>query len=204
MKKSVLLIIFLSVYSFAYSQVNVISEKKITRNIVGIYSNIGICQPIRFQHIISDVSSHGKESFSIGLKYLRPFTGTYGIEINFRYSKYYIENRLLDYPIPAKITESFKIITIPVLLHKYYPKNYFISFGSIIDFGLSRKGSYMITDTQTGIGLSLGAGKEILINKFSIDIAPNIEIHSLLPFHAQEDQQRLIFLALNIGFNYHF
>jgi hypothetical protein len=204
MKRSVLLVILVSVYSFAYSQINVISEKKITKNIIGIYSNIGICQPVRFHHIISDVSSHGKESFSIGLKYLKPLTEMYRFEVDFRYSKYYIENKLLDYPIPGKISESFKIITIPVIFQKYYPKNYFISLGSIFDFGLSRNGSYIITDTQSGIGLSLGAGKEILIQKFSIDIAPNIEIHSLLPFHAQKDQQRLIFLALNIGFNYHF
>jgi hypothetical protein len=109
---------------------------------------------------------------------------------------------VIDPYLDDYITETLKTISIPVLLKKYYPGNYFIRFGSMIEFGLPRKGEFMITDAQTGFGLSVGVGKEILIKKFSFDISPNLDLHSVIPFSSHLFQQKLIVFGLKIGLNY--
>ena len=198
MKKSVLLILFAPLYVVTYSQDPGKNLK--AENVIGIYSDIGICQPLGHNRHGGIVSSNGKEAFSLGLKYLKPISQKLKLETGICYSKHTIVNHLVLEPdLNDNLTESLRTISIPVLLKRYYPKNYFISLGTMIDFTLSRAGGWAITDPQSGLGLILGAGKEILIDKFSIDIEPNLAIHSLTPSHNLKNRQRLFFLGLNIG-----
>ena len=104
-------------------------------------------------------------------------------------------------PINSKI-EEFKNITIPILFNCHSSRNYFLSLGPLFDFDLPRNSTFELTDSQSGLGFCLAGGKEFMIHKFSIDIAPNLEIHSLVPFKTIEYQQRLLVLGLKIGFNF--
>jgi hypothetical protein len=205
MKKTILFIFLVSISALIYSQDHGSNEEMMPKNTIGIYSNIGICQPLRFTTMHDNVTPHGKETYSFGLKYLRSLSNKFGLEMSLCYSKYNIRNHLIiDTPLPINesLAESFRTITIPILLRRYYPKNYFISFGTLIDFGLSRKGNYLITDTQTGFGLIACGGKEFRINKYSLDIGPNTEIHSLIPFSSKKNQQRLFVIGLKASLNF--
>ncbi len=203
MKKSILLIFFASLYAQTYSQ-DLGSPVDFKRyNVFGIYYNIGICEPLGYQSQTAIVSSHGKSAFSYGFKYLRPISQKLKLEAGICYSKYIIVDHLVLEPsLDDYLTESLRTMSIPVLLKKYYQKNYFLSLGTLIEFGLSRKNGYLITDTQTGFGLSIGAGKEISINNLSFEIAPKLDLHSIIPFSSHLFQQKLLVLGLKIGLNY--
>jgi len=68
-----------------------------------------------------------------------------------------------------------------------------------VDFDLTRK-SWI--DSQNGLGLTLGAGKEFMVRDYIIDLVPNIQIHSVIPFNSVKEQQRLMVVGLKIGFGF--
>ena len=96
--------------------------------------------------------------------------------------------------------ETLHTVTVPILVNAYSKMNFFVSLGPIIDFNLPRERS-KFTDTQDGVGFSLAAGKEFRINKFTIDLSPSLEIHSLFPFSSVSGQQRFFVYAAKLGFN---
>ena len=77
-------------------------------------------------------------------------------------------------------TETFELISIPVTFKRYLNDNFFISAGTIIDFAYN--GEPERVDPQSGFGLTLGAGREYRIHNFVIDLAPEVELHSVVPF----------------------
>jgi len=204
MKKLLAFILLLLSNINLYSQDN-LSERKIFDNsYFGICTAFGRNQPIRFQTLNDDNAKYlGKESYSIGLKYLLTVSQKLKIEFGTLYSIYSIN---YEYPPPFifienSILESIKIISIPIIIKICSAKNYYVSSGTMFDFSLPRKKTYY-TDRQTGFGLNLGAGKIFLINKFSIDIGPNIDLHSVVPIDPIKYQQRLIDVSIKVGLNY--
>ena len=205
MKQLILLVICISTFQMIQSQDKVDKTNLGSNSLIGIYSNIGVNQPFRFNKSSGDDWFRGKESFSFGFDYLKTLSQKLKINIEVNYSKYKVRIEAPENPqIPsiAPFTESFAMITVPIQIRLYSLKNYFLSFGSLIDFDLPREGDWLFTDTQSGFGLTLGAGKELIRNNFSIDIIPNLGIHSLIPFKSEESQQRLFEAGLKIGINY--
>jgi len=202
MKRLTVFVFFVLFFTTIFSQEQSSKDDIRPNNVFGFFSNFGICQPVG-SHVATDiVTPHGKEAYSLGFRYQRPISKKFSIETGICYSKYAIINHLVDHNINDYLHEILKTISVPVLLRQYYPNNYFLRFGSMIEFGLSRKGEYGITDAQTGFGISIGAGKEFFLNKFSLDIAPNLDIHSIIPFSSHLFQQKLIVLGLKIGLCY--
>jgi len=185
------------------SQNHINNDRVLPNNLIGFYTNLGIVDPFSFQKNIIDDFFHGRESLSLGFKYQRSLSQKLKLELSIRYSKYKIITEGPDGPIPypGPYTELFETITVPILIKMYSQKNYYISCGSFVDFNLPREVNWLFKDPQSGLGLSLGVGKEFLINRFTLDIAPNLEIHSLLPFNSI-DHQRLLFGGLRIGLNF--
>jgi hypothetical protein len=205
MKKMILLIIFIAFSQMIQSQDKVDVANMGSKNLIGLYSNIGVNQPFRFKNLSENDWFHGKEFFSLGLHYHKTLSQRLKLDVGINYSKYKVKIEAPDDwtgPSITPFSESFAMITVPIQIRLYSLKNYFLSFGSLIDFDLARKSDWPFTDTQSGLGLSLGVGKELIINKFSFDIIPNIAIHSLIPFKSENYQQRLFEIGLKIGINY--
>jgi hypothetical protein len=168
---------------------------------LGAYSTIGLNQTIRFTSVPPDYFEgdyHGRISYSLGVKFSRFISRNAKIELAACYSV----NRIA-YVLPKIYNpegdfylETIKIFNVPIIYKRYFNNSYFLDFGTIIDIGLPR--SSLWTDTQTGFGLIAGAGKEFSMRDFTLDISPNMELHSLLPFSSVEYQQRLLVIGFKV------
>jgi hypothetical protein len=201
MKRSILLVCFASLFVAIYAQDQATYDLKI-RNEIGISSNAGICELTRLPDLVDVVQAHGKAVFSYGLIYDRTISQKLKLETGIFYSKYSIVNHILNQPdFNFYATEGFKIISIPILIKYYFPKDYFISGGAIVDLCFKRI-MWLISDSQNGIALSIGAGKEISFDKLALSIGPNIDLHAAIPFSGDLSQQKFFVPGIKIGLNY--
>jgi len=202
-KNIILLVLLVLLYPTTYAQ-----DKDFIRNIItGAYINTGINQPIRLtrKYITEDVGPfHGGFSWSAGLKFSGMVSTKMRLEFGAGYSVHKVGFELSPpiYSESKTYPETIKAYNIPVTLYSLLNNSFFISAGVIIDLEQDRK-SYWI-DSQNGIGFSVGAGKEFHIESFVIDLATNMELHTMIPFNGVEYQQRLLVFGLKLGIGYRF
>jgi len=203
MIKAILFILLVLPYAIIYPQ-----DQDFDRSIMtGVYAKGGWNMPVRLttKYITEETSPwHGYQSWFAGVKVSGMLSEHYRLEIAACYSRHKVGFELSP-PIYAEekiYTETFDIFSIPVTLKRYVQNSYYISAGTIVDFALHDKPVRL--DAQTGFGLTLGAGKEIRIKDFIIDITPGLELHSVVPFTEADNQQRLFVAGLKIGFSYNF
>ncbi len=200
MKKTAILFFFVLIHGSVYSQ-----DSGYNSNImIGVFTNVGINQPIRFQKVSNASDSrvyHGNGSYSAGVKFSKSFSSKYKLELGAVYSVHKVGFEDPEYMPPTGIVyhETFETFNIPIILKTYLKNNYFLSIGTLIDIGLPRNSLW--TDTQTGFGLNFGGGKDFLIKNFILDITPNLEIHSVVPFSSVSGQQRLVVFGIRVGLN---
>ena len=128
------------------------------------------------KYITEDTSPwHGYESWSAGVKISGMVTSHYRLEIAGCFSGNTVGFKLSPpiYNEKKIYTESFRTISIPVTLKRYLLKNFFFSAGTIIDFALQDKPVWL--DTQTGFGLTIGAGKEFRIKNLVFNVSPGVD-----------------------------
>jgi len=203
MKKTILFILKVLLYTGSYAQ-----DQDFDKDImIGVCSSGGWNLPVRVttKYITEETSPwHGYESWSAGVKISGMVSEHYRIEIAACYSGHKVGFELSPpiYDEKKIYTETFRTFSIPVTFKRYLQKNFFISAGTIVDFALRDKPVFL--DTQNGFGLTIGAGKEFRIYNLVIDLAPGMELHSLVPFTSEDNQQRLLVAGLRIGFSYNF
>jgi hypothetical protein len=207
MKKLILLLCFSSMFVIVHSQDQVNNELKDFKNGIGIFSNVGICELSRHQDNYNVIGAHGKPVFSFGLDYSRALTKRTKLETGIFYSKYTLVNHIflkqdmvVDFDFYA--TEYLKIISIPVIVKYYFPNDYFLSGGTILDLGLKREPGWLISDSQNGFALSFGAGKEISMGRFYLSVSTNFDLHAAIPFSGDLSQQKILVPGFKIDLNY--
>ena len=115
MKRLTIFIFFVSIFSSIFCQEHSAKEDIRPKNVLGFFSNFGICQPVG-SHVATDiVTPRGKEAYSIGFRYQRPISKKYFLETGISYSKYAIINHLVDRNINDYLNEKLRTISIPVL-----------------------------------------------------------------------------------------
>jgi hypothetical protein len=197
MKRIFCILTFIAVCFQIYSQDQVPKSLKI-----GLYTNIGINQPVRFSANSSEYEFRGRGSYSAGVKISKFISENTLVEIASYYTDHkvafkYINDIVLNKRWP---TETFETFNIQVLLKNYFRRNYYLDFGSVIDFPIAGRLKSR-TDTQSGFGICIGTGRNITLSNYSIEIAPNLEIHSLIPCNSIENQQRLFVFGIKIEFD---
>lgn len=203
MKKAILLLLFVLPCTASYSQ-----DKDFDRDImIGVYANGGWNTPVRLttKYITEQTSPwHGYESWSAGVNFSGMLSVHYRIEIAACYSGHKIGFELSPpiYTEKKIYTETFGIVSIPVTLKRYLQNNFFFSAGTIIDFALHDKPVRL--DTQSGFSLTIGAGREFRTRRITLDLAPELQLHSVVPFTEAIYQQRLFVAGFRIGFSYNF
>ncbi|MFA5299054.1 MAG: outer membrane beta-barrel protein [Lutibacter sp.] len=136
-----------------------------------------------------------------GIKYLRQLLGNFYIETGINYSKsdVKITPEFMGEPVSSRF-EKLEIISIPIYGNYTFWKYLFVNGGPILDFQTSDNS----TDSQSGIGYSLGIGGKYDFNKFLIFINPNYKRHSVIPFEKENNHQKLTELGVQIGLGYKF
>jgi hypothetical protein len=201
MKKAIFSLAFCSIVLATYAQ-----DSDFNRSFrIGISTSLGINQPIRFEKSYVNATFHGKMTSSFNLDFTKFLANKNAIKVGILYSKSFVEVKFIaqgGMPPVSPHTESFKIISIPISYNFYFPKLYYIGIGTILDFEIPDLNEMIITDRQSGFGLTLEAGKELRIKRVTINISPSLQLHSFAPIQTSTAQQRLFVAALNIGINY--
>jgi hypothetical protein len=202
MKQLIFLTIFTICSGNSFPQENQIKNDVIWKWRIGLSTNIAIGQPVHFAKVMDDGSYNGKESFSIGIQFSKTISFKNSIKFGFLYSSYKVRFESGPFvPIPIRVTENFNSIFAPVLCNRDFNHRYHFGIGTIIEFALPRNSEY--TNSQSGFGLITEFGKEYIIKRIIIDISPNFEIHSLIPFiNPIDDQQRIFVFGVRLGFYY--
>jgi hypothetical protein len=201
MKKTILIILLVLPLALSYSQ-----DQDFDKDImIGVYANGGINKPVRLttKYITEETSPwHGYESWSAGVRFSGMLSTHYRIEIAACYSGHKVGFELSPpiYTEKKIYTETFETVSIPVTFKRYLKNNYFFSAGTIVDFALDDKPVRI--DAQTGFGLTIGAGREFRTRWITLDLAPELELHSVVPFTEDNYQQRLFVAGLRIGLSF--
>ncbi len=161
--------------------------------------------PVRMtdRYITEETSPwHGNQTWSAGITLSWMVGGQYRMEIAPRYS-WHRTGFELSPPIYDEKTiysETFELLSLPLSFKRYLDDFLFISAGTIVDFTFGGKPEWV--DPQSGFGLSLAAGKEFRVRDFVVEVSPVAELHSVVPFTHEDNQQRLFLGALRIGISY--
>jgi hypothetical protein len=201
MKKAIFLLTFCSIVVASYSQDTVLNRSYR----IGFSAGLGIGQPIRFEKSTEITNFYGKATNSFNLNFSKFFPNHNALQIGFTYSQYKVEittDEQNGMPPISPHNESFNIISIPISYNKYFQNLFYIGFGTILDFELPGNSEWIITDKQSGLGLMIEGGKEFRIKRVTINISPNLQLHSFAPFVTVDQQQRMLVAKINIGINY--
>lgn len=161
--------------------------------------------PVRMtdRYITEETSPwHGNQTWSAGISFSWQVAGQYRMEIAPRYSWHRTGFELSPpiYDEKTIYTEIFELLSLPLSFKRYLDDFLFISAGTIVDFTFGGKPEWV--DPQSGFGISLGAGREFHVKNFVIDVSPFTELHSVVPFSHEDNQQRVFLGALRVGVSY--
>jgi hypothetical protein len=136
-----------------------------------------------------------------GIKYLRQLFDNFYIETGINYSKSDIKITpvFTGEQAPSRY-EKLEIISVPIYANYSFWKYLFVNGGPILDFQTSDNS----TDSQSGIGYSLGIGGKYYFDNFLIFVNPNFKRHSVVPFEKENYHQKLTELGIQFGIGYMF
>lgn len=194
------LILFVSTSFNTYAQKN---EEKSLENRIGVtYSLFGEHSIIRFQELEGAPGYGGGSFYALGVNYLSQINKVLEFETGIEYSHHtffvlFNDCGVLDY-IPTKT--SISLVNIPLTMRVNFARCFFINGGLNLNIDPTISGSI---DNQNGIGSILGFGLKY-DSDFGISVFANpyFKTHSLLPFTAFNNHQRLIESGVRFGVMY--
>jgi len=149
---------------------------------------------------VGDTYDNPKLGFNANLDYLFSTNNSvnFGIGLDYQSSK-----TLNVRPIgPAELSaQSEKINICSISLKSMFKltKEFYFSFDPTIDYQANYDKT-QITDNQSGIGLSVGAGGNFIINNFlQFNVEPRLWIHNIIPFNDIKSPFRLSAAGINLG-----
>ena len=96
-------------------------------------------------------------------------------------------------------TENVNLISLRFRTVYILKNHFYISLDPAFDLHISHDEQQML-DNQSGLGLSLGIGKNIKINDaLLLNIEPKLWVHNIVPFHKESSPYRLTTIGLNFG-----
>jgi len=170
-------------------------------NELRVYYGISTAEFLRHQNL-DGAGAHEITNFNeFGITYLRQLFDNFYIETGINYAKGNVRiiPAFMGVPVASR-NEKLEIVSIPMYANYTFWKYLFVNGGPIINFQTSDNS----TDSQSGIGYSLGIGGTYNFNKFSIFINPNFKRHAVIPFEKENYHQKLTTLGVQFGMGYKF
>jgi len=179
------------------------NEEKSRENRIGVtYSLFGEHSIIRFQELEGAPGYGGGSFYGLGVNYLSQINKVLEFETGVEYSNHtffvlFNDCGVLDY-IPTKT--SISLVNIPLTMRVNFARCFFINGGINLNIDPAISSSI---DNQNGIGSILGFGLKY-DSDFGISVFANpyFKMHSLLPFTAFNNHERLIESGVRFGIMY--
>jgi len=177
---------------------NCFSQKK---NELRVYYGISDSELLRNDELTGAGSTDLKSFSEFGLKYLRNINNKLALETGFNYSNatIIIKPPFMGEQVASR-KENFELISIPLYANYTLWNYFFINGGPMIDFQISDNS----TDSQDGIGYSLGVGGKYSVKNFNFYLNPNFKRHALIPFDKENNHQKLTEFGIQVGIGYKF
>ncbi|UTM21794.1 hypothetical protein [Dyadobacter chenhuakuii] len=145
-------------------------------------------------------------SNSFGLRYFVKSNKIITLETGIDYSSFHFKLDYVGIPDIAipDITQSIKVISVPVYAHLTFLRYLFVNGGLLFDLEIDKKVSDI--DKQTGIGLGLGIGLKYKYRKVNVFLNPFFQRHGVVGLGKQDSgtRQSIINPGGRIGIGYSF
>jgi len=170
-------------------------------NDISVYYGTSYAEFLRNQSLDGDGGYELTNFNEFGVKYLRQLSTDFCIETGINYSKsdLQITPSFTGEPVQSRY-EKLEIVSVPIYANYTFWNNLFVNGGPIIDFQTSNNSS----DSQSGIGYSLGIGGKYKFDKFLIFVNPNFKRHSVIQFKKESHHLKLTELGVQFGIGYKF
>jgi len=170
-------------------------------NELRVHYGISTAEFLRNQNLDGVGATKTTNFNEVGITYLRELFGNFHLEtgINYAKSDVQISPAFMGEPVPPSY-EQLEIVSIPMYANYTFWNYLFVNGGPIISFQTSDNS----TDSQAGIGYSLGIGGTYNFDKFSIFVNPNFKRHAVIPFKKERFHQKLTELGVQFGIGFKF
>lgn len=152
-----------------------------------------------YQSVAGGPSGNSMPGVNIAFEYVRSTTNhfSYGYGLSYQFCQVEIVPQPMLEVEPHKeilhlISASFKTVF-------NFRRGYYLSTDPHVGIQLNSSSQKSI-DNQSGLGMSMGFGKRILVNeRISINIEPRLWVHNIVPFVDTNIPQRLTVFGLKAG-----
>ena len=180
------------------------------KNQIGISSNINFLSYFQgetktifiempHERVKVNLSPHVISNYNLIIVYNRYISRNFKLVTGIRYSEFIIHDQFK--PLESYEKEKLITITIPVFLREIFKRDFFVDLGTILDFDLKRS-LHSFTEVQNGFGFAISVGKIFKIRRVSVEISPDLEIHSVIPFRSDLYSQKLVIAGIHLGLLY--
>jgi len=201
LKRILLFIIFIVL------NLNSFSQYIFYRNKLDLSGSLFIYEVFRFNEIEDAGWADNGKGYGFGFNYCRRIRYNIWVHSGIHYlygsNDYYSSPGSSSVP-QISLKQNAHIFQFPLRLGYHFLFNdlLYLRSGLTIDYQLNKKEGIYIDD-QSGIGFSLEGGLEMeLEHNFHINLGPEIQVLSLIPFNQEKHQQHFAILRFNIIFGY--
>jgi len=152
-----------------------------------------------YQFVSGGLNANSRPGLNVAFEHVRSTTNrvSYGYGVSYQFSQV----KLIPEPMIGgePHIESINLISASVKTVFNFRKGYYLSTDPLIDIQLNSSSQKSISN-QTGVGISIGYGRRILLNeKISINIEPRLWVHNVVPFVDTNIPERLTVIGIKAG-----
>ncbi|MEK6482494.1 outer membrane beta-barrel protein [Catalinimonas sp. 4WD22] len=172
---------------------------------IGISGSVDATNAVYFESLDGAGGSDGGTGYSLSLAYYYSINQNWTLQsgLTYRNAKHTITPNLPPGEMVADQDYSRNLISIPVVFRRYFGESntrFFLDLGGSFDF---ERNVPSWLDDNSGVSILFSPGLEQKLNdSFALNLAPQMQIHSLIPFQQDNHQRRLIAAGIEISLLY--
>lgn len=186
---------FLSFILFFSCIAAILSGQEIKLSVAPTINNV-----YHFKMLKGEPNRIAKVGFTASIDYLFPKDKKFSFALGLSYQYAQVKFDPFDpFNNPLPFTESINLLSIGFTSFYSLKRDFYLSVSPTLDLQINHYAIQTI-DNQSGIGLSLGFGKNIQLNKsVLLNFEPRLWIHNIVPFNDENIPFKMTIAGLNIG-----
>lgn len=172
---------------------------------IGVSGSLDATNVIYFESLDGASGADGGTAYSLSLAYFYSMNQNWTLQsgLTYRNAKHTLTPHLPPGEIAAAQHYSRNLISVPLIFRRYFGESstrFFIDMGGSFDF---ERAVPSALDDNSGVSMLFSPGLEQKLNdSFALNLAPQIQIYSLIPFKQDNHQRRLIAAGVEVSLLY--